>query len=682
MRPFWLAIALALALPQISPWFWPLILALLYLTRPAVGQLALLVLLCLRLPGAVPTLEGWWERVQSRRRAPVEVYPETLAPDHPQLVTVYAAHSTRLEVHWQGNQLDIPSEPLGHGIFRLRLDPARARPDSRLEIDSDGDGRRQVAFRWLPLQPRPGQLSSLPELGLAATVQESGDQVLLLDRQGRMRPLACGDGPSCCQLLAGGARIVVGTRYSQDLELLDCRSGQVLARIVLGEPVEGMALSPDQQRLAVLCGPWVEIRRLPELALEGRLRLPYPGEYACFAGSSLVVASRQGRSLYRLCRRPSWELESHPRPLARPALGLSRGRDGEVWLASTSAQLHGGHQKGNHYVLNCLLRLNLTDWVLDRPQVTEMRTASQDGPGSVHSGCGPEGLTLDENGDLLLVYSGTHEVARRDLASGEEHRYSLAGEGLLAPRWIADLGQGTWLVSLPAQHTLAWLQGGQVVRKLQLSPITPADEGEIDFYEATLSGVSCQSCHTRGDSDYACHDIGGYQAWGTLSCQGIQNTPPYLRNGSYPRLQDLHTVATGLYRNYRRVAHTDRPQALKAYLETLLLPDNPHPASNQALRRGCEVFFQSGCADCHRPPAFSNRASLPNQDLFPEQPDFEWLDVPSLRGVWRSAPYLHDHRAADLGSLFGRENAADRHGRTGALSEEQKRDLELFLQCL
>jgi len=291
-------------------------------------------------------------------------------------------------------------------------------------------------------------------------------------------------------------------------------------------------------------------------------------------------------------------------------------------------------------------------------------------------------MTLDQSGFLLLVYSGTHEAARRDLESGVERRYSLAAEGLLAPRWIADLGQETWLVSLPAQHTLAWVKSGQVVRKLQLSPITPPDEGEIDFYEATLSGVSCQSCHTHGDSDYARHDIGGYEAWGTLSCQGIQKTPPYLRNGSYPRLQDLHNVATGLYRNYHRVARSDRPESLKSYLETLTLPDNPHPAPPEALRRGCEIFFQSGCADCHQPPAFTNRASLPNQCMFPDQPEFEWLDVPSLRGIWRSAPYLHDHRAADLQSLLGRENPANRHGRTAALSQEQKRDLEAFLQCL
>ncbi|MBS2039230.1 hypothetical protein JST97_29875 [bacterium] len=683
MRSAWLALGLALALPTLSPIFWPLLLAL-CLLRPALAKLALVGLLLLRLSASFPALQGWWECSQDRMLSGVQICPEFITPDHPQVLTVYAPRSSQLTAHWEGNQLPLDCTPLGHGIFRLKVSAARVRPGSAIEVVGNGDGHHRLAMHWLSAKARPAQMCSLPRLGLAAAVSESTDEVFLLNRQARVRRLQCGDGPSCCQFLPGGLWLAVGTRYDQDLELVDVAGGQVVARWPQQQPVEALSLSQDQRWLAVVAGTRVEFRRLPDLRLDGQVELPQPGELSSFAGSSLVVASRRGRALYRVDHSPEgWHLYSAELPLARPALGLCPGEnERDLWISSTSAQLNGGHQKGNHYVLNCLLRLNVDRWELHSPRSTESRTAHQGGPGSVSSGCGPEGLIRSGDGRVLLVYSGSHEVAARDPRSDEERRYSLWPVGLWTPRYIADLGEQTWAVSLPSQHTLAWVNQGQVTQQVQLDQLDLADQGEIDFYESTLSGISCQSCHPRADSDYARHDIGGFSAWGTLSCEGLQKTAPYLRTGNYPDLREFHGVALGLYRDYGRNWEADRQRALTAYLNTLLLPDNPRPAALNDLQQGCQLFFQSGCAECHQPPRFTNCASVPNQTLFPGQPVFEWLDVPSLRGVWRSAPYLHDNRAVRLSDLWEKENQADRHGRSRALTPEQRRQLECFLQCL
>lgn len=618
MRQFWLAVGLSLALPGVAPWFWPFGLGLIYLTRPALAQWALILILLFRIPASLPVVQGWLENFRARVPSAIAVYPDRIAADRAQLLTVFAPRSSQLTVRWQGNQLPLAADSLGNGLFRVRVSGAQARPGSALVVESDGDGRRQLPVHWLPLKVRPGAMCGLPERGLAAAVSETTDEVLLLNREARVWRIACGDGPSCCQFLPGGRLLAVGTRSGQDLEVVDLAGGRVAARWPLGDPAEALTLSPDGKWLAVLAGQRLQLRRLPDLQLDCDLKLPEAGEFAVFAGSSLVVSSRRGRALYRIDHGVGWTLYPRPRPLARPALGLCLGADEQdVWLASTSAQLNGGHQRGNHFVLNCLMRLDVKNWELHSPVSTELRNAQQGGPGSVDSGGGPEGLTRSQNGQVLLVYSGTHEVAARNPSTGEEKRYSLAPAGLLGPRSIADLGQDTWAVSLPAQHSLAWVKQGEVVHKIQMDPVDLADEGEIDFYESTLSGISCQSCHTRGDSDYARHDIGGYAAWGTLSCQGIAGTPPYLRNGSYARMQDLHEVALGLYRNYGRKSEKDRRQALQAYLESQLLPDNPHPAELAELKLGCQVFFQSGCAGCHLPPRFTNCASVPNQNLFP-----------------------------------------------------------------
>ncbi|MCA9796914.1 MAG: hypothetical protein KC910_34125, partial [Candidatus Eremiobacteraeota bacterium] len=60
----------------------------------------------------------------------------------------------------------------------------------------------------------------------------------------------------------------------------------------------------------------------------------------------------------------------------------------------------------------------------------------------------------------------------------------------------------------------------------------------------------------------------------------------------------------------------------------------------------------------------------------------EMLDVPSLLGLWRSAPYLHDNRAASLEEVLGEYNPVDGHGHTRDLSQSERADLITFLESL
>jgi cytochrome c peroxidase len=57
------------------------------------------------------------------------------------------------------------------------------------------------------------------------------------------------------------------------------------------------------------------------------------------------------------------------------------------------------------------------------------------------------------------------------------------------------------------------------------------------------------------------------------------------------------------------------------------------------------------------------------------------FNVPSLLGIGRTAPYLHD---GTQGTLEDRifNNPGDRHGVTSALSDQEKSDLVLYLKSL
>ena len=57
-------------------------------------------------------------------------------------------------------------------------------------------------------------------------------------------------------------------------------------------------------------------------------------------------------------------------------------------------------------------------------------------------------------------------------------------------------------------------------------------------------------------------------------------------------------------------------------------------------------------------------------------------DTPTLLGVYRSPPYLHDGRAKTLLDVLTTANRSDRHGKTSHLTKEQLDDLVAFLKSL
>jgi cytochrome c peroxidase len=58
------------------------------------------------------------------------------------------------------------------------------------------------------------------------------------------------------------------------------------------------------------------------------------------------------------------------------------------------------------------------------------------------------------------------------------------------------------------------------------------------------------------------------------------------------------------------------------------------------------------------------------------------LDTPTLHGLFRSAPYLHDGSAATLREVLVERNAAGKHGVTAGLDAGQLDDLIAYLLCL
>jgi mono/diheme cytochrome c family protein len=143
---------------------------------------------------------------------------------------------------------------------------------------------------------------------------------------------------------------------------------------------------------------------------------------------------------------------------------------------------------------------------------------------------------------------------------------------------------------------------------------------------------------------------------------------------------------------------TPKLPALLQYQLSLQTPPAPPPdgsANRAAARRGEDLFMgAAGCANCHKPPLFTDVASGPDPSEpvlhdpseIPTNPDYaarsatkKWRTTP-LRALWQHPPYFHDGSAADLLDVVNRYNNDPRFAL--GLTDRQKADLVEFLKTL
>ncbi len=237
------------------------------------------------------------------------------------------------------------------------------------------------------------------------------------------------------------------------------------------------------------------------------------------------------------------------------------------------------------------------------------------------------------------------------------------------------------------------------------------------------SYVSCGSCHLDGDGDNLTWDF-------TQRGEGLRNTisllghggashGPIHWSGNFDEVQDFEHdirnaqggsgfIPDALFHAGTRDTPLGDPKAgvnpdldaLAAYVTSLRtfgvspFRRDADTAWRDSFARG-ETLFRSAatqCATCHSgarctDSAFRGRADPLLHDVGTLRPSsgqrlsgsLLGIDTPTLRGLWRTAPYLHDGSAPTLRDVLTTRNLGDRHGRTSALTPAQLADLETFL---
>ncbi|HKP57252.1 MAG TPA: hypothetical protein VJV78_11045 [Polyangiales bacterium] len=641
-----------------------------------------------------------------RLHATPTIAPPLLAADRPQTWFVSAPGTQRMELRVAGVRV-LPAEALGSGLFRIDYDPRRdglpssAAPELEVELVGDGHAHTRTLEQVRPLA-HPRWFCLARDRSRAATVSEETDELFVLDASGVQRRLNVGDGPVDCAFDDEG-HVLLSHRNQSTLVLWDLTTGKQAGTLELGARQGRLARSPSGNLVAVaLAGvkPALAVVSLRPLSLLTRAPLAQAADWLAFGqdDQTLFASTRTGATLRRLRARDGAFSEDAVLELGRPAVTLLRSADGQqLWAATTDLHAKGHAQLGNHFVQDQLLLIDTERMQVSARQFTARRSDRQSKPGDVDRGCSPMGIELAQGGGLWLSMAGSDEVWRWQPDDVAPHTVDLGDLELYAPHGVAELADGTLLISSPAAGAFGVLaKNASAVRRVPVTPQTSwlaahdraalaRRVGERDFYEATRSGISCQSCHMHADSDEAAYNLGDHRLLPTLSVRGVTRTAPYLRDGSYPRLRDLEEVAQTLYRGYLR-NQAARGEALEAFVSSLARRDAQRTRDAAAERRGFAAFNKASCASCHAPPAFTNLAQIPLRTLFPEQAatleQEETLDTPSLLSVAASAPYLNDGRAASLEAVLVEHNRANLHGDVKRLSADERRDLLAFLSSL
>lgn len=278
----------------------------------------------------------------------------------------------------------------------------------------------------------------------------------------------------------------------------------------------------------------------------------------------------------------------------------------------------------------------------------------------VDVGRAPQGLALSPDGRRLFVSNFMdRSVSVLDLAP------------------LLDQG----MFNVPTLATLASVGTEKLAADVLL--------GKQHFYDARDPRLardrymSCASCHNDGGHDGRVWDLTGMGEGlrNTISLRGRGGAMGFLHwSNNFDEVQDFEgqiralAGGTGLMSDAdfnagtrsqplgdRKAGRSADLDALAAYVASLASFD-PSPARpgaatlSAAASEGKAIFTARNCAGCHAGTAFSGSGENTLVNIGTVKPSsgqrlggaLTGIDVPTLRDVWATAPYLHDGSAATL----------------------------------
>ena len=472
-----------------------------------------------------------------------------------------------------------------------------------------------------------------------------------------------------------GTRLYVCNRFNDDVSVVAIATGETLARIRVDRQPHAAALTPDGRRLFVAnllpTGPATSI------AIAAVVSVIDTTTNGVVATVRLPVGAH---SLRGLCVSPDGARVFVTHLLSRfyaPTTQVTRG-----WMNTAGLS------------------------IIDAAAATLTNTVMLD---DLDLGAAnPWGVACTADGQYLCVaHAGTHEISVIDQAAlltrlqsaGEDvpqdltfmaglrrrlplkgngpHGIALAGTRLFAAEYFSDSVGSVSLV--PGQENSA-----KEILLGWLKPVVGARLGERNYNDATLcmqQWQSCASCHPDARADSLNWDLmndGFGSPKNTKSHLYSMQTPPVMVTGIRANAQIA--VRSGL----KYIEFTSQPEALAqtidAYLASLTPVPSPYLVNgtlSASATRGQTHFQTRGCVQCHTGPYLTDLLKHDIGTGTGREAGMTY-DTPTLHEVWRTAPYLHDGRAATVREVITIVHAA----RVAGLTDSEIDDLTAYVLSL
>ena len=320
---------------------------------------------------------------------------------------------------------------------------------------------------------------------------------------------------------------------------------------------------------------------------------------------------------------------------------------------------------------------------------------------------------------LFVALEGSREIAVVDAYSNEEfYRFSVGR----APQGLALSNDGTKLFThnfmdrSVTVHDISKIINERATAAPQVAIYDlVANEklalnvfnGKQLFYDARDQRlareqyISCASCHNEGDSDGRVWDMTGFG-------EGLRNTialeghggmahGPLHWSANFDEIQDFEgqirdlSGGTGLMsdNNFFAGSHSQplgdskagisqELDDLAAYVSSLdTMPLSPYKNQDGSLTsnavQGQQLFTEKGCNSCHSGEHFTdssdnnlhNVGTLRSSSGTRLNQSLSGIDTPTLKGLWLTAPYLHNGAADNISA------AIDAHTNVSVTSNER-----------
>lgn len=311
------------------------------------------------------------------------------------------------------------------------------------------------------------------------------------------------------------------------------------------------------------------------------------------------------------------------------------------------------------------------------------------------------------DGQIIITHSGTHEISIIDYNAfvqkytgvadksslaydlrflvGLRQRIPVKGNGprnfavddeyAFVPTYFSDT-LNTISLKSPSESTTAALVHNRVENA--------RDKGEKYFNDASYcfqNWQSCNGCHPGdGRNDGLNWDLLNDGIGNPKNCKSMlyaHQTAPCMISGV--REDAEHAVRAG----FKYIQFHEVPEEIATCVDEYLKSLEPVPSPylvngelSEKAKKGQAVFKKYSCDYCHSGPHYTDQCMHRiGQDV-----EFEkgW-DTPTLKEVWRTAPYLFDGRAATMEEVF----TVHKHGLEGKkITQEEKDELIEYVNSL